>query len=128
MATRSFIGKRNADGSITGVYCHWDGYPDHNGKILKEHYTSAAKVDALLELGALSSLGPELGTKCKEHSFDKPMQGWTVAYKRDRGENRPMMQRTYLDTKHMKSMVSSSMGAEYAYVYGRTGKWSVHKL
>ena len=38
MATRSAIGLKKIDGTIEAVYCHWDGYPAHNGKILMNHY------------------------------------------------------------------------------------------
>ena len=41
MATRSVIGIVNLDKSITGIYCHYDGYPENNGKILLNHYTDA---------------------------------------------------------------------------------------
>lgn len=34
MATRSTIGYETADGGYVGVYCHYDGYPDHMGPIL----------------------------------------------------------------------------------------------
>ena len=40
MATRSNIGIVNEDDSITAIYCHWDGYPEHNGKILLNHYNN----------------------------------------------------------------------------------------
>lgn len=123
MATRSFIGKRLPNGKITGVYCHSDGYPEHNGKILKEHYSDPAKVDALLELGSLSFLDAEIGEK---HDFDNPTAGWTIAYNRDRGECR-QPNRTFQNTKHMLETVGTSMGAEYAYVFGKTGKWTVHR-
>jgi hypothetical protein len=88
MSTRSNIGIEEADGSITAIYCHWDGYPSHNGKILLEHYKEASKVRSLIALGDLSSLGPEIGEK---HSFDSDGEmaranGWSTAYHRDRGE------------------------------------------
>lgn len=83
MATRSYIGKRLPNGDITAIYCHWDGYPEHNGRILSQHYTDEAKINRLLKLGALSQLGPEIGRK---HDFNKPTEGWCVAYGRDRGE------------------------------------------
>ena len=38
MATRSTISIENTDGTITSVYCHWDGYPSYNGDILQHHY------------------------------------------------------------------------------------------
>ena len=34
MATRSTIGYETADGGYVGVYCHYDGYPNHMGPIL----------------------------------------------------------------------------------------------
>ena len=56
MATRSYIGKRLEDGKIRYIYCHFDGYPSHNGEILVEHYTTEDKVTALVNLGAMRSL------------------------------------------------------------------------
>lgn len=85
MATRSNIGKRLPNGKIHAVYCHWDGYPEHNGNILVNHYKDDAKVEALLALGALSILGEEIGQK---QDFNKPTEGWCLAYGRDRGETR----------------------------------------
>lgn len=58
MATRSRIAIANPDGSYTSVYCHWDGYPDNNGRILAEHYSSTDKVRLLLSGGDFSSLEP----------------------------------------------------------------------
>lgn len=56
MGTRSTIGVLNTDGSVTAVYCHWDGYPEHNGKILIDNYTTEEKVRELIGLGSISSL------------------------------------------------------------------------
>ena len=39
MATRSNTGIENENGRVSAIYCHWDGYPEHNGRILKEHYS-----------------------------------------------------------------------------------------
>ena len=39
MSTRSYIGKLLPGGSITGIYCHHDGYPEGVGVILRDHYT-----------------------------------------------------------------------------------------
>lgn len=109
MATRSRIGIVNEDGTVSSIYCHWDGYPDHNGKLLTTHYTDREKVKALIELGSISSLGEHVeppsvvdesdtdGKKGErmlkrfgvigKHSFDNPLPGVTVAYHRDRGED-----------------------------------------
>ena len=34
MATRSTIGYETQDGNYVGVYCHYDGYPEHMGPAL----------------------------------------------------------------------------------------------
>jgi hypothetical protein len=56
MGTRSTIGVLNTDGSVSAVYCHWDGYPEYNGKILMQNYTTEEKVRELIGLGNLSLL------------------------------------------------------------------------
>jgi hypothetical protein len=56
MGTRSTIAIEFADGSVSQVYCHWDGYLEHNGQILAEHYTDPFKVRDLVDLGDFSSL------------------------------------------------------------------------
>lgn len=58
---------------IKSIYCHFDGYLDGVGKILVEHYTTPKKVESLLNLGPISSLGenPDLQT---------------IAFSRDLGE------------------------------------------
>ena len=73
MATRSFIGIQNTNGSVTGVYCHHDGYLEGVGATLTAHYTTAEQVRELVALGSLSSLGEDLDV--------------TQAYHRDRGED-----------------------------------------
>lgn len=64
MATRSLIGILKEENLVDYVYCHWDGYPSHNGKILLENYTTEEKVLELLEKGDLSCLGEEIN-KCE---------------------------------------------------------------
>ncbi len=54
MGTRSDIIVHRADGKWARIYCHWDGFVDHNGTILHEHYTTQEKCDALVALGYIS--------------------------------------------------------------------------
>ena len=96
MGTRSTIALEYADGTVEQVYCHWDGYLEHNGKILAEHYSNPFVLRDLIDLGDVSSLRPTVGTK---HAFSKlevPMDGeaydklygdMTTFYGRDRGED-----------------------------------------
>lgn len=86
MGTRSDIIVHRADGKWHRVYCHWDGYLSHNGKILFDHYTAQKQVEALVAPGDLSSLAPKC-TKPKGHSFDEAVKGYCVYYGRDRGED-----------------------------------------
>lgn len=95
MATRSAIGMRTVTGQITAVYCHWDGYPSNNGRILQEHYTDPDKIVELITLGGISSLRPEIGVKhpfskfeCKDGEYDEALyEDMTTFYHRDRGED-----------------------------------------
>ncbi len=94
MATRSTIALEFADGTVEQIYCHWDGYLAHNGKILRDHYSNPFILRDLIDLGDISSLGPNIGRK---HAFS-PFEGdkadyeaareagWTTFFGRDRGE------------------------------------------
>ena len=86
MATRSNIAYKTIDGKIRSIYCHWDGYPANNGRILQENYQDQAKIEALVELGALSSLGAELGEQQDFDDRSTQKDDWCLAYGRDRGE------------------------------------------
>lgn len=84
MGTRSRIGVMHGE-NCKSVYCHWDGYLEHNGAVLQEHYDSA-KANNLVALGDLSSLCPEIDPGNDNHSFEQPKAGVCVFYGRDRGE------------------------------------------
>ena len=57
MSTRSSIAIKHEDGSIDAIYCHNDGYLTNNGVILYKNYQDPAKVQQLINLGSISSLG-----------------------------------------------------------------------
>jgi hypothetical protein len=96
MGTRSTIALEFADGSVQQVYCHWDGYLDHNGRILQEHYSDPFKLRDLIDLGDISSLRPEIGaghpfsqfdTTMTTEQFDALYGEMTTFYGRDRKES-----------------------------------------
>lgn len=120
MATRSTIAMENPDGSVTSIYCHWDGYPENNGQILLDHYSDPKKVKALIALGSISSLGDQVAPpKGSRHSFNSPIPGVTVAYHRDRGE---AMSRG----KHKKvADFFNSDFEEFGYLFTQEGEWLV---
>lgn len=93
MGTRSLIGVMHGD-KCKAVYCHWDGYLSHNGRILQEHYDSP-KANNLVALGDISSLKPEIGEKHPFSPFDTKLSlvefenlygNMTTFYGRDREE------------------------------------------
>ena len=97
MGTRSMIAIQNPySKDVRAVYCHWDGYLEHNGSILQEHYSQSPKVNNLIALGGLSSLRAELGEKHAFSSLDLPkdereaheatVKNMCTFYARDRGE------------------------------------------
>jgi hypothetical protein len=56
MATRSLVGIRNEDGTMTLIYVHHDGYPSGVGAALYQHYTTEPQVRALMNSGDHSTL------------------------------------------------------------------------
>jgi hypothetical protein len=100
MDTRSMIAIQNPySKDIRAVYCHWDGYLEHNGAILQKHYAASPKVNNLIALGDLSSLRPEIGDKHLFSSMELPkderaaheeaVKDMCTFYTRDRGEDAP---------------------------------------
>ncbi len=121
MSTRSYIciQRKKPAGEIwyEGVYCHWDGYPSWNGKILFENYKNRDIVEKLISLGDISSLNEKLETEDKSHTFDKPVEGVTVFYGRDRGEEETGPREVSLAELNGDIMI------EYVYIYTLDDEW-----
>ena len=117
MATRSTIAIQNADGTVTGIYCHWDGYLSYNGRILKENYNTEAKVRELIALGQLSALGETIGEKV---DFNNAPDGQCIAYGRDRGEID-----SYAETFNTWTDLLNLSGQEYNYLFVPDEGWRV---
>lgn len=115
MATRSNIGILQSNGTINSIYCHWDGYPSHNGKILLEHYTDNNKIIELIKGGGISSLHENIDGGIG-HTYGKELEGQTVFYKRDRGET---------DVDFINVLLSEFHKEEYSYYWdGKNWNWS----
>ena len=121
MATRSTISLEFADGTIGQVYCHWDGYLAHNGKMLQEYYTNPFILRDLIDLGSLSSLRPQIGTKHPFSMFEANMtqdefanlyRDMCTFYGRDRGEGQ--YQATYF--KDYEHFLVDGQQEEYDYI------------
>lgn len=73
MGTQSHITVEHEKDKFKTIYCHWDGYPSHVGKVLDNHYNTLSKAVELVSLGDMSSLDTTLET--------------SEFYHRDRGED-----------------------------------------
>lgn len=115
MSTRSRIGVILEDGSICSSYVHWDGYPEYNGAILINNYTTKEKVSELIDMGDLSSL------KTDKNWNGESMQPGPLAYS-ERGDEdvEPVLS----ETKDDFLRLASSNWAEFSYLFDpSTSKW-----
>ena len=118
MATKSLIGKLNSDNTVSYIYCHYDGYPEHNGVILQEHYDTPFKVDQLLALGDLSVLGEVIGEKQDFNNYSTRNNNWCLAYGRDRGERGVKM-----STVSRDEFFGDDGDIDYLYLYNNKFEW-----
>jgi hypothetical protein len=94
MSTHASIIYKTADG-YAGIYCHFDGYPSHTGRVLNRHYSQPAKVAELIALGDISGFARD---------------GLPDAY-RDRGEDCPA------STGATLKEVEAAIGGSFTYVF-----------
>ena len=128
MGTRSRIGVMHGD-KVKSIYCHWDGYLEHNGRILHEHYDSV-KANQLVALGDCSSLRADIGEKHAFSQFELPAdeveafkaltENWCTFYGRDRGEKDVEFKVAQTFGEFLEQCNNS--GAEYYYIM-RDGTW-----
>lgn len=123
MSTRSAIIMKtdNPDGlkRYRGIYCHFDGYIDYVGKVLKEHYTDIDKVQALIDLGDISILDTEISPNpTLPHSFNNRQKGVVLAYHRDRGE--PLHIAFGPTAKNVANQIGHN---DHVYVF-ENGRWT----
>ena len=130
MGTRSTIALEFADGTVGQVYCHWDGYIDHNGRILQEHYQDPFKLRELIDCGDLSSLRPNVGIQHPFSQFGTEISGdeyeslygdMCTFYGRDRNESGT-------GAKYFKDFADYEechQYEEYEYILRRDGNWYV---
>jgi hypothetical protein len=130
MGTRSRIGVMHGD-KVKSIYCHWDGYLEHNGEILQEHYDSA-RANNLVALGDLSSLRANIGEKHAFSQFELPAdeveafkaltEDWCTFYGRDRGEKGTEFKVAQTFAEFLEQ--AEGCDAEYYYIM-RDGVWYV---
>jgi len=106
MSTRSRIALLQEDGQVKSIYCHWDGYPLYNGKMLQQHYNSKPLVEELLGMGDTSSLDANI----EKSTF----------YARDRNEEN--VDAVVEPLEDFKQNIVDDIFEEYTYLF-RDGEW-----
>lgn len=138
MGTRSRIGIEMPDHSVVSVYCHWDGYPEFNGKHLVQQYLNREDVEELIDGGSMSSLrtrttwenGSSLKDENGEYIFDS--EGFMMhendrdpqpLYHTERGEELEIIHSSF------DEFVSGNLGGEeYAYLFDLNDNWKAYKI
>jgi hypothetical protein len=136
MGTRSRIGIQLQDSSIVSVYCHYDGYPEHTGRVLKEEYTTKESVTELIDGGSMSSLKTThlwetKAVRDENNNIVRDENGnWLYAplrtpqplYHTERGE------KISVEHTNKKDFISGNSGEEYAYLFTLNNEWKAYKI
>ena len=101
MSTNATISVRTKDDSLKIINNHWDGYPSYLGCMLRDYYGTQELAEALVNLGDVSIVCKSIVCKsieCPEgHTFETPVDGYSIFYTRDRGD------------KHCKTRIVSNV-------------------
>ena len=122
MGTRSAIGIKHGD-VVKAIYCHYDGYPEYMGRVLTLYYQDSIRVNRLISMGDMSSIGAAIGSK---HAFndrsnylDNGIAEQCTFYARDRGEENVEF-RTF-QSEH-DFLDNFNAGEEFHYLF-KDGAW-----
>ena len=128
MATRATIAKMEKDGSgIKAINLHSDGYLEHTGRILDEHYRDESKVDELLAHGDVSIIDENIGVKIDFNDYKTRYANKQCKfYNRDRGEKNKEAT-TLKDENELIEFATKKCDAEYIYMFAY-GSWYVYDV
>ena len=120
MGTRSRIGIQLQDNSVLSVYCHYDGYPEFNGRVLRDNYDTIEKVRNLIDGGDMSCTWTNAGWNNETLPESGPLH-YTA-----RGEslesNAPRYDESIFDFLDKKN------NEEYAYIWTVNNEWKCAKM
>jgi len=120
MGTRSRIGIQLKDNSVLSVYCHYDGYPEFNGRVLRDNYDTIEKVRELIDGGDMSCTWTNAGwnneTLPKMGPLYYTMRNETLE------SNAPRYDESIFDFLDKKN------NEEYAYIWTVNSEWVAFKM
>ena len=105
MGTRSRIGIQLKDNSVLSVYCHYDGYPAFNGRVLRDHFDTPEKVKDLIDGGDMSCTWTNAGWNNETLESNAPRYDESIF--------------DFLDKKNNE---------EYAYIWTVNSEWVAFKM
>ena len=120
MATRSRIGLQLSDDSIVSVYCHYDGYPAHNGRVLRTHYDTIEKVRELIDGGDMSCTWTNAGWNNETLPEMGPL--YYTMRNETLESNAPRYDESIFD------FLDKENNEEYAYIWTVNSKWVCMKM
>ena len=108
MATRALIGYLDDNKVLTSTYNHYDGYPDHLGKMLDKHYNSDEKAKFVANEGFISYITDD----------------GTIEAKNKMNPEKTRLDKEWEDALYDMAGQIDSYGADYAYIwYEEDGDW-----
>lgn len=111
MTTSCIIGKKG-NNIVRCIKCHYDGHLKHVGWLLNDYYKDPKKIDQLLELGDLETLGKN--NECCR------------AYSRDKGEDYKNVKAQDVVFDNLPQYAMHT-GANYVYLYDNE-QWKYAKV
>ena len=126
MATRAIIAKLD-DKGVKAIYNHSDGYLEHAGRILAEHYRDESKVDELLAHGDVSMLDENIGVKIDFNDYKTRYANKQCKfYMRDRGEKYKHAEQLKDETELIEFSNNCDVDFIYMFAYGYWYVYDIH--
>ena len=126
MATRAIIAKLD-DKGVKAIYNHSDGYLEHAGRILAEHYKDESKVDELLAHGDVSIIDENIGVKIDFNDYKTRYANKQCKfYMRDRGEKYKHAEQLKDETELIEFSNNCDVDFIYMFAYGYWYVYDIH--
>ena len=126
MATRAIIAKLDNKG-VKAIYNHSDGYLEHAGRILAEHYRDESKVDELIAQGDVSIIDENIGVKIDFNDYKTRYANKQCKfYMRDRGEKYKQAEQLKDETELIEFSNNCDVDFIYMFAYGYWYVYDIH--
>ena len=126
MATRAIIAKLD-DKGVKAIYNHSDGYLEHAGRILAEHYKDESKVNELLAHGDVSIIDENIGVKIDFNDYKTRYANKQCKfYMRDRGEKYKHAEQLKDETELIEFSNNCDVDFIYMFAYGYWYVYDIH--